>query len=105
METSVKFILAAAAVLLLTPTTAFAALSGFYDSAKQIDTILASTEVGDALRQAPIGQIGNTGTRADGANEWTIRTQDCDLVVYLVPKPSDGPGMTIYSLDLPNSCE
>ena len=105
METRVKFILATAALLLLTPTSAFAALSGFYDSAEQIDTILGSTEVGDALRQAPIGQIGNTGTRADGANEWTIRTQDCDLVVYLVPKPPEGPGMTTYSLDLPNTCE
>ena len=100
-----KHILAAAVLLSLTPTSAFAALSGYYDSAEQISTILNSNEVADALRQAPIGQISNSGTRKDGAPEWTIRTQECDLTVYLVPTPPAGPGMTTYSVDLPAGCQ
>jgi hypothetical protein len=100
----VKYILAAA-LIALTPTSAFAALSGFYDSAEQITTILGSSEVGDALRQAPIGKIENTGTRKDGAREWQIRTQDCDLTVYLVPVPPAGVGMTTYSVELPKTCD
>lgn len=100
-----KPLLALAAVLALAPTAAFAALSPFYDSAEQITTILQSTEVGDALRQARIGAISNTGTRADGASEWTVRTQECDLVVYLIAVPPKGLGMTTYRLDLPKGCE
>jgi hypothetical protein len=101
----VKYILATAALLALTPTSAFAALSGYYDSGKQISTILDSAEVADALRQAPIGQISNTGTRKDGAHEWTIQTQECDLTVYLTPVPPIGVGKTTYSLDVPAACQ
>lgn len=100
-----KQFLALAAVLALTPTPTFAALSGFYDSAEQISTIFGSTEVADALRQAPIGQISNTGTRKDGAREWTIRVQECDLTVYLIPVPPNGVGKTTYRLDMPKPCE
>lgn len=100
-----KYILATAALLALTPTSAFAALSGYYDSGEQISTILDSAEVADALRQAPIGQISNTGTRKDGAHEWTIQTQECDLTVYLTPVAPTGVGKTTYSLDVPAACQ
>lgn len=100
-----KHILAAAALLALTPTSAFAALSGFYDSAEQITAILSDSEIADALRQAPIGQIANTGTRDDGAHEWQIRTQDCDLTVYLIPVAPSGPGKTTYRPEGPYACE
>jgi hypothetical protein len=96
---------ALAALIALAPTSAFAAVSGYYDSAEKISTILASSDVADALRQAPIGEISNSGTRDDGAAEWTIRTQDCDLVVYLVAVPPAGVGKTTYEVDLPKSCE
>lgn len=82
-----------------------AALSGFYDSAEQIDLILSSSEIANAVRQAPIGAISNTGTRKDGAHEWTIRVQECDLKVYLTPIPPKGPGKTTYELDVPGKCE
>jgi len=98
-----KYVLAA--VLLLTPTSAFAALSGYYDSAEQISVILGSGEVADALRQAPIGQLTNAGTRADGAAEWVIQTQNCDLTVYLVTEPPAGVGKTSYRLELPTACQ
>lgn len=86
-------------------TPAVAALSGYYDSAEKIGTILSSSVVADAVRQAPIGAISNTGTRKDGASEWQVRTQDCDLLVYLIPVLPDGPGKTTYKLDVPGTCE
>ena len=92
-------------LLLATATPALAALSPFYDSGEKIETIISSPELGDALRQAPIRSIENTGTRADGADAWLVRTQECDLTVYLVAVPPDGPGMTTYRLELPNRCE
>jgi len=98
-----RLLLSFAACLVAAP--AFAALSPFYDSAERIDTIMSSPEVADALGQAPVRSIENTGTRDDGASEWTVRTQQCDLVVYLVAIPPDGPGMTTYRLDLPKGCD
>lgn len=73
--------IAVAATLCASP--AFAALSGFYDSAEKVAAIFASEQVGNALRQAPIQAIENTGTRADGADEWLVKTQDCTLKLYL----------------------
>lgn len=84
---------------------ASAALSGFYNSAEQINQILSSSEVADALRQAPIGMITNSGTRKDGAIEWTITTQRCDLKVYLKPQPPKGVGKTTYALDKVKPCK
>ena len=90
--------------LALATMPAQAALSDFYDSAEQIDTILSSEAVADALRRAPIGHIANTGTRADGAREWQVRTQECDLTVYLKPAPPEGVGKTAYELELGEAC-
>lgn len=84
---------------------AHAAVSGFYDSAEKIGMILGSNLVADALRQAPIWSITNTGTRKDGAGEWLVRTQECDLKLYLVPVLPNGPGKTTYTLEPPGQCE
>jgi hypothetical protein len=84
---------------------AAAALSGYYDSAEKIATILSSSAVADAVRQAPVGSISNTGTRKDGASEWQVRTQECDLTVYLIPVLPEGPGKTTYLLEAPGLCE
>ncbi|MCV3764942.1 hypothetical protein [Rhizobium sp. TRM95796] len=84
--------------------SAEAAVSGYYDSVEQIGIILGSSEVANAVHQAPIGAISNTGTRKDGAKEWTVRVQDCDLKVYLIPVLPEGPGKTTYQLDIPNVC-
>ncbi|MDH6267108.1 hypothetical protein M2360_002505 [Rhizobium sp. SG_E_25_P2] len=85
--------------------SAEAAVSGYYDSVEQIGIILGSALVADAVHQAPIGAISNTGTREDGAKEWTIRVQDCDLTVYLIPVLPEGPGKTTYRLDIPRTCQ
>lgn len=90
--------------LVLATAPAQAALSGFYDSAEQINTILSSAAVADALRQASIGHVANTGTRSDGAHEWQVRTQECDLTIYLKPVPPQGVGKTTYELELGDAC-
>lgn len=95
----------ALALLVATVSPAVAALSPFYDSSEKIGTILNDAAVAEALHQAPLRSIENTGTRADGADEWTVRTQECDLLVYLIAVPPDGPGMTTYTLELPKGCE
>ncbi|WP_417678878.1 hypothetical protein [Pseudodonghicola sp.] len=96
--------LAALAVCLLA-SPALAALSPYYDSAEQIGTILSDARIADALGQAPIGAISNTGTRDDGAAEWTIRVQACDLKVYLRPVPPKGLGKTTYEVDTIGRCD
>jgi hypothetical protein len=101
----VKPLAVLACLAALAPLPASAALSPYYDSAEKIGTILGSGEVADALHQAPLRSIENTGTRTDGADEWTVRTQECDLVVYLIAVPPDGPGMTTYTIDLPKGCD
>lgn len=100
-----KYILATTILCTSFAAPAAAALSGYYDSAEKITTILASSTVADAVRQAPVGSISNTGTRKDGASEWQVRTQECDLLVYLIPVLPDGPGKTTYKLDVPGKCE
>lgn len=83
-----------------------AALSGYYDSATKIGAILGDGAVADALHQAPVGQISNTGTTKDGRDLWTVRTQDCDLTVAVIPElPKDGMvGMTTYSVEIVTPC-
>jgi len=95
--------LISATALLATP--AIAALSPFYDAVEKIDTILNSGEVADALRQAAIRSVENTGTRKDGADEWLVRTQECDLTVWLVAVPPEGVGMTTYKIDGISGCK
>eukprot|EP01035_Chromulina_nebulosa_P050189 gene50189-68195_t len=82
-------------------TSAQAAVSGYYDSLERIGAILGDSRLADILHQQPIGAISNTGTRKDGAAEWTIRTQDCDLKVYLIPVRPKGHGKTTYEIDVP----
>ncbi|MBO3759218.1 hypothetical protein J5J10_13185 [Ciceribacter sp. L1K23] len=92
-------------VALVFSTPAAAAVSGYYDSVEKIGTILGSAQLANILHQAPIGMISNTGARKDGAQEWLVRTQECDLTVYLVPVLPDGPGKTTYSLEIPGTCD
>jgi hypothetical protein len=101
----VKRVAIPALLITLLPLPAMAALSPYYDSVDKIGTILGSSVVADALHQAPVRSIENTGTRDDGADEWVVHTQECDLVVYLKAVLPDGPGMTTYTLDLPKGCD
>jgi len=92
---------------LVLPAPALAALSGFYDSAEKIGAIFASSAVADQLRQAPVRSVENTGTTPDGQDEWTIRTQDCDLTVKVTAHPpADGMvGMTTYTAEPLGTCD
>lgn len=98
---------ALSAALALSATPALAALSGYYDSAAKIAAIFANESIGDELRQAPVRSVENTGTTPDGQDEWTIRTQDCDLKVKVTAQPpEDGMvGMTTYSAEPLGSCD
>ncbi|MEY4984329.1 MAG: hypothetical protein RIR62_2595 [Pseudomonadota bacterium] len=99
--------LALTLTLALPAAPAAAALSGFYDSAEKIAAIFAADAVADALRQAPVRSVENTGTTPEGDDEWTIRTQDCDLKLRLVAEPpTDGMvGMTTYRAEPLGGCE
>jgi hypothetical protein len=100
MRAKVIFTLAA-----LAATPGMAMLSGYYDSAEKITAILQSEAVADALHQAPIGSISNTGTAADGADEWTVRVQECDLVVRVIGHPPAGVGKTTYTVEVTTPCQ
>lgn len=93
------FLLAALAAA-LGGTTTPASADRFEDSAQQIDAILRSDQVADAVDHAPIGHMANVGTRKDGAAEWEVRVQHCDLVVFLIPVA----GGSSYRIDLPREC-
>jgi hypothetical protein len=92
-------------VAVLAASPAMAMLSGYYDSAEKITAILQSGAVADALRQAPIGSISNTGTAKDGADEWTVRVQDCDLVVRVIGHAPEGVGKTTYTVEVTTPCQ
>lgn len=94
-----------AATLLLASTPAHAALSGFYDSAEQIKTIIESAEVADALRQLPIESLEREGVRGDGAIRWEIEAEGCDLTVHLRPALPAGVGMTTYDIEVGRTCQ
>ena len=93
-----KHRLAVLAVLLAAASgPAMAALSGYHDSAGQIGAILASGDVADALRQAPIDKIEHEGSTADGLIEWEVESRDCEVSVFLrplAPVSADGTPMT-----------
>ena len=96
-------VLGLVAVLLASP--AMAMLSGYYDSAEKITAILQSEAVADAVRQAPIGSISNTGTAKDGADEWTVRVQECDLVVRVIGHAPEGTGKITYTVEVTTPCQ
>lgn len=75
--------------------------ASFASSRAQIAAILADPAVADALHNAPIGSITNTGTAADGADLWQVRVQDCDLIVRVL---STDPSSNVYSVELDTSC-
>lgn len=82
-----------------------AAVSGFYDSAARIEAILASTEVADALRQAPIRSVEEDEMAKGGDSVWVVRSQDCDLQVTLRATPPAGVGKTKWVVESVGGCE
>lgn len=93
-----------AASLILFPASSFALVSGFYDSAEKIQTILASEAVADAARQAPIGALSEVGKSPEGNSLWEVRVQECDVLVELRAILPDGPGKVTYEVVKVGGC-
>ncbi len=95
------------AIAALCASPSFAMVSGFYDSANKIAAIFASGAVADALGQAPVGSVSEIGTAKDGAGQWMIRTQDCDLIVNVIaqPLPEGMVGTPDYTVEIAKGCD
>lgn len=92
-------------VLALVASPAGAALSGYYDSAEKIAAILQTDAVAEAVHQAPIASVSNSGTDTDGADLWTVMVQECDMTVRVVGHPPVGVGKTTYTVEVTIPCE
>lgn len=100
-----KAMVALAVLGLLGASPAVAAVSGFYDSADQINTILHNGEVADAIRQAPIIEVSRSPKKsADGFVRWNLRTEGCSVEVALVALPPRGVGKTRYEVRNVGKC-
>ncbi|OYU19856.1 MAG: hypothetical protein CFE34_02970 [Rhodobacteraceae bacterium PARR1] len=95
------------AIAALCASPALGMVSGFYDSANKIAAIFASGVVADALGQAPVGSVSEIGTSKDGAAQWMIRTQDCDLIVDVTAKllPEGMVGTPDYLVEIAKGCD
>lgn len=98
---------AALCLLLLGPTAAHAALSGYYDSIEQITAILTSEAVAEQLDPWPIQSVEQTAAPMDGPSEWIVRSHECSLTVALTSVPvEDGTiGMATYRVEPLNRCD
>jgi hypothetical protein len=104
MMMALKLVLTTA-VAALYAAPAFALLSGFYDSGEKIMTILLSSEVASAVREAPVGAILEVGKAENGNSLWSIRVQECDVLVELLEVPPEGTGMGTYIVENVSTCE
>jgi hypothetical protein len=95
------------AIAALCASPALGRVSGFYDSANKIEAILASPAVANALHQAPVGSVSEIGTSKDGAGQWMVRTQDCDLIVHVIaqPLPEGMVGTPNYTVEITKGCD
>lgn len=85
---------------------AVAAVSGFYDSNAQIEAIMQSGQVADAVKQLPLRSLARAGSRKDdGALRWRVRSDRCTLVVYLSAIPPQGVGKTTYDVKEVGACK
>lgn len=92
-------------VAALNCTTAQAAVSGYYDSAEQIQTIVQDARLADALKQMPIERFEIQPAQAnDATRHWRIRSRDCELTVELEAQRPAGPGKTTYLVKKIGAC-
>lgn len=87
------------------PGIANAALPPYWDRIEQIEAILQSPALSDALHRAPIKSLSLEGTRDDGALIWRLESEACTLTLHLVPIPPAQPGPTRYKLEPPAPCD
>lgn len=93
---SAKTAITAVAAFLAMTLTAGAALSPYWQSAREIDTIVNDQRVHDALA----GEEAILSISATGADVYEVRTQRCQLSVTVVDKPTDTPVMGPRQFDL-----
>ncbi|MCO5089885.1 hypothetical protein [Bosea sp. (in: a-proteobacteria)] len=85
---------------------AAAAVSGFYDSAAQLEAIMQSSQVADVVKQLPLRSIARAGSRKDdGTLRWRVRTDRCTLVIYLSANLPQGVGKTTYEVKEVGACK
>jgi hypothetical protein len=83
-----------------------AAVSGFYDSAAQIEAIMQNGQVADVVKQLPLRSIARAGSRKDdGTLRWRVRTDRCTLVIYLSANLPQGVGKTTYEVKEVGACK
>lgn len=73
-------------------TSAFGALSPYYDSIVQIETVLNSYPLSD-VTAGPISKIESIG-----CNSYLVVAGNCRANVVLEALPSNGPGPTTYQV-------
>lgn len=100
-----KLLVSLAIIALGLTNPAAAAVSGFYDSAAQVEAIMQSAQVADAMKQLPLRTISRAGSRgADGALRWKARTDRCTVVVYLSASRPQGLGKVSYEVKEVGPC-
>jgi hypothetical protein len=85
-------VLLLSAALLLPSSSAFAALSGYWDSTKIIHAVLGRNEVGDALKQQPIESIVETDSG------YRVKSRDCAVDVRVDRRNASKPGPGSFNL-------
>lgn len=92
-------------LMLLAAGPAQAALSGFHDSAEQIQLILQDPGVAAALKQLPIEQLeSRSSAESRDTRSWRVRSQACELHVQLTAHPPAGPGKNTYQITQISAC-
>ncbi|WP_322865378.1 hypothetical protein U5922_003710 [Aquicoccus sp. G2-2] len=87
------------------PGIANAALPPYWDRIEQIEAILQSPALSDALHREPIKHLSLEGSRSDGALIWRLESETCTLILHLIPVPPTQPGPTRYKLEPPAACK
>ena len=87
--------LAAAGLALTVAGPAGAAVSGYWQSASELQAILGRNELADALRQQPVEAV----TRV-APDIWEVRSRDCSLRVTVEKEAVSRPGKQPFRLRL-----
>lgn len=95
-----------AAPSLAVPSLGLAAVSGFYDSAAQIDAIMSDVAVADALHQAPVTMLMLADPTESGAQIWEVTSANCSLKVQVdATPPAEGMvGRNSYQVKVIEAC-
>ena len=77
---------------LVLASPSMAALSGYWESSKEIHAILGSNDLADKLKQQPIMSIVETETG------YRVQSRDCTVDVEVIHKMTKGPGPVPFDI-------